>query len=1230
MAKTPKKFVGLHSHSTFSIGDAIGFPQDHIDYALENGMDALALTDHGNMNGYSHQYFYGKKLQDKGVPFKAIPGVEAYFVDSLSRWRELYQDQQNRKSLRKAAEKGDEEALKELGRLGDAYASTKKEMDEITVEEGSDGGAVVENEEESKSNKFKDPIKQRNHLVLLPKNSEGLKTLFEIVSKSYTDGFYFYPRVDLDMLKEHSNGNIVALTACIAGVPARKVFDYQTEPDWEKWAPNNENFEEIQKDLKEMADKFKWALGDENFYLEIQFNKLGAQHLVNQHLIECSKRTGTPLVATVDAHYSHPDHWKQREIYKMMAWASRGMGMDKDKLPQKIDELKCELYPKNADQVWESYKNYTKGMGWDFYDDDIVCEAIERSHTIAHEQIENPMPDTSVKLPGITRIVEEDSLQKLSDELADGVDEDRIAFAELKKQAIEGIKVRGFADNQEYVDRLKHELRVIKHLKFSKYFLTYSKIMEIVSRHMLIGNARGSAGGSLLSYVLNITQLDPIKHGLLFERFLTRFKKGFPDIDSDFADREKAVELISKHFGEENVIPISNFNQLQLRSLIKDLCRMNGVPFDEVNKYTRKIENEAISEAKKTPGFDAQQWTLTYEEAEDKSPTFRELMKKFPDLEENIKVLFKQMRVVSRHAGGVIITEEPQCSMPLIYGKGRVVQTPWQEGLNFRHLEGFGLLKFDILGLGTLRMFENCIRRILKNQGVKYPTFNQIKKWFYENLHPDNNEMDDLKVYKHVYWEGNWAGVFQFVQPPVQQFVQKMKPTSILDLTTATSVYRPGPLGIGADKLYLKSRAKPDSIEYKHPLLEEVLAPTYGLIIFQEQLQLIYHKLAGVPLEETDNVRKAFTKKDKFNKAEADKARRQMREDFANKCLAVNDIPKATSYEIFDEMEKFVAYSFNKSHATAYSITSYQCAWLLTYYPDEWIASYIDYSATEKGHVAGKESPLSIALGEAKGLGYKIGKPDINESQVDYQVKNKVLIPSFRALKHVGMPALREIREHRPYNTIEDILWNPDETWRHSKFNRKALSTLVKLEAFDSLDIVGPDKPIKNYRQLYYVLVEKNDELKRACNRKKAPRPRELLMQFAQEAQELEDWSVGEKIEHSEKLAGNVDMNLIITPKVREYLESQGIGSIDEWKNDKQYLWCIIKNCKVAKTRTGKDYLRLRVYGESGSERGCFVWGFNRKMHAPIESYTLCLARFKKTDFGLSTFFKGIEVLTTR
>lgn len=284
--------------------------------------------------------------------------------------------------------------------------------------------------------------------------------------------------------------------------------------------------------------------------------------------------------------------------------------------------------------------------------------------------------------------------------------------------------------------------------------------------------------------------------------------------------------------------------------------------------------------------------------------------KNFWDSHPNLIVEGYTISNCSRHAGGLIITEDAFRNMPVIKSGG-VLQTPWSEGLNFRHLEYFGMLKFDILGLGTLRMFEDCIRKILKKEGHKYVTFSMVKDWYYKHLHPDNNNMDDIRVYKHVYWEGNFAGIFQFVQPPAQKFIAKMQPRSVLDIATATSIFRPGPLSLNVDKSYLKNRKNPKGIKYRHPLLEEVLGDTAGLLVFQEQLQQIYHKLAGVPLEDTDKIRKAFTKKDLSNKEASDKARNALRDEFVSRCKETNDVPEKDSGAIFDEMEQLIAYSFN-------------------------------------------------------------------------------------------------------------------------------------------------------------------------------------------------------------------------------------------------------------------------------------------------------------------------------
>ena len=525
--REPKKYVGLHAHSTFSIGDAIGLPQEHIDFAIGNGADALALTDHGNMNGVSHQQIKAADLKKKGIKFNAIPGVEAYFVDSLVSWRDAYEKAKEAGEFskkKKTKPKEGEEEEETLDAIGDEMASTKADVEE-------QGGTIVEDENESKNFRIMNPVYQRNHLVLLPKNSAGLKAIFKIVSQSYKIGMHRVPRVDFDMLKENSNGNVIALSACLAGVPSKIVQEELVKSgqmgDLVACGPNvPHDFEAVQARLAEYVNKFRRTLGDENYYLEIQFNRLPLQHLLNAHILECSKRTGVKVVATSDSHYSNPQHWREREIHKAMAWASKNKAeVDKEKLPQKIEQLKCELYPKNASQMWESFIQ-TSEPWKEFYPNvDVVVDAIELTHDIAHSQISDVNIDKSVKLPALEKIVtcDANSLHKLIDEKHGDIE--AAATKELVKLAVEGLKARKKANDQRYIDRLRYELETVKELKFSRYFLTYSKIMDITSKHMLLGNARGSAGGSLLSYVLGITQMDPIRFGLLFERFLTKKKK---------------------------------------------------------------------------------------------------------------------------------------------------------------------------------------------------------------------------------------------------------------------------------------------------------------------------------------------------------------------------------------------------------------------------------------------------------------------------------------------------------------------------------------------------------------------------------------------------------------------------------------------------------------------------------------------------------------------------------
>jgi DNA polymerase-3 subunit alpha len=981
---------------------------------------------------------------------------------------------------------------------------------------------------------------------------------------------------------------------------------------------------------------------------------------VNKHLIEASQRTGAKLVATCDSHYACPEHWREREIYKAMAWSSKTKGeFDIKSIPEKLEQQHYQLYPKNADQMWDSFEVYCRKTYPDLYSDsDIekIRDAIELTHDIAHNQIGEIKFDTSIKYPTVSKLVDQPRLEAIHEKFGD-LSEDDIVMKELVHRCIQGLKFRKKANDQPYIDRCKEELGVIKHLNLQKYFLTYAKILEVVSKQMTTGPGRGSACGSLVLYVLNITQVDPLKYGLLFERFLTRFKKGAADIDLDYSDREKALELISDHFGHEAVLPVTNFNQLKLKSLIKDLARMYALPYDEINQKTYLIEKEARAEARKNEDFDAGVWELTYDEATKFSPTFRELVAQYPDLDSSLKVLYRQVRGLSTHASGVgIYTGNPE-ELPIIKF-GKLFQTPWPEGQNYRHLEAFGVLKYDVLGLGTLRMHERCIEKILQKQtGRQKIHFYEIKDWYYKNIHPDNNTLDDQDVYKKIFWESKEVGVFQWVADNVKAFTASLKPTKIEDLSAITATFRPGPMKAGVDKLLLNNRkSMNDAIEsLPHPSLAPILKDTDYVLIYQEQVQKIFHVLAGIPLDQTDDVRKAFTKRDLSNLEKTKKERQRLKEEFVKNCGEHSKLSPKDAANIFDYMEKYVAYSFNLSHSISYAIVAYQCAWLQHYFPDQWITTYIDYCATDKGRVTGKEDPKAIAIKEAKMLGYSLGKPDINYSEESFIVNTvldglkfrQVLVPSFSSLKFVGKTVLQEIRKYRPYKEAQDLLLHPGSTnnWRHTKFSKRALATLIQLEALDSMRIVGPDKQFKNYRQLYLVLVDQYDKLKAIGKRKKNNDVVAAMQEMIATVQNERDWTLSEKLELSKELAGSVDMNLVLPQEKKDYLQKSGFNDIDSLfpaTDDEMPVtesasgnsdlsarcYCVVTSATIAYTKkANKPYLKLKLLGESAKERMCFVWNWNPKKTTRIKENDVLIGLFKKTDFGLSAFESKIRIV---
>lgn len=461
----------------------------------------------------------------------------------------------------------------------------------------------------------------------------------------------------------------------------------------------------------------------------------------------------------------------------------------------------------------------------------------------------------------------------------------------------------------------------------------------------------------------------------------------------------------------------------------------------------------------------------------------------------------------------------------------------------------------------------------------------------------------------------------------VQKFIAQMRPTSILDIAIATSIYRPGPMGIGAPSLFLKNRQNPDDVEYVHPVMEEVLGYTGGLLIFQEQLQLIVNRLSGMHLDDTDSIRKAFTKKDKSNAEKQAKEILALGEKFVTDSMAFSGITAKQGELVWADFEKWTAYGFNKSHAMAYAITSYQCAWLLTYYPDEWIASYLDFATVGKG---GNDSK-SIAIMEARSLGYHVAKPDINLSEEDFAMGGqKILVPSFSAIKGVGKASLNEIKTHRPYTKLSDLIVNADGSWKHTKFNKKAFGNLIKTGAFESMGLVGEGKPFNNYKQVYTVFIDNYDILKRTTARKKNNDAVAEMNRLIEEVTRTqpEDWTTDEKIEHSKELTGQVDMSLIVSPEMFDYFVKAKIETIDSWDNEGDFYWAIVDSCSVDISSNNKEFLRMTFHGDSGAKKNCKIWNYNRERDAVFKKNDIIIGKFKKDKWGMSCFPNQLKLLT--
>ena len=1128
--KSKIPFVGLHAHSVAgSPFDALGYPAEHMDFAYANGMDALALTDHGNANGLAGQVLHARKMLAAGKEFKPIFGVEAYFIPSVSNWKKDYEEVK-------------------------AAAKNKSEY------EAGSSGTTVENEASKK--KMKSVLNRRRHLILLAQNQEGLQNIFKMISTSYIgDHVYRYPRVDYALLKKYNKG-VIAASACLGGVYAGNY-----------WENREDGADAVLDAMRNTTQKMQSIFGD-RWYGELQWNNIPEQHELNQYIIQMHYEFGIDLISTADSHYYNESVWKDRELYKRLGWLGKGRpDYLSEELPISVEEIGYELYPKNGDQMWESYKKYSNSAKVE-YDDQLVLESIKKTHYIAHERIESFLPDNTVRLPNFV------------------VPEGSTAGQTLAALCVEGLRTLGLENNREYAQRLKYEVDIIDGRGFSKYFLTMKAISDMAVEKQLVGPGRGSAAGSLVSYVLGITQVDPIKYGLQFERFLTKGGSGYPDIDYDVSDPMVLKEHLIDEWGDDTVVPITNWNTLQLRSLIKDISKFYGIEFTEVNNVTSKMVHEATPLAKKAHGITAGVYAPTFEELMMYSETLQKFLQKYPHIKTHVETLYGQTRSASRHAGGVVIGERLDEWMPLI-NSGGVRQTPWSEGQNVRHLEPMGFIKFDILGLASLRMVEGAVERILKrHHGIENPTFDQVRDFYNEHLHPDKIDLNDSQVWRNVFHKGKWAGIFQFTEAGAQSFCKNAKPDNITDLAAITSIYRPGPLSAGVDKMFIGAKQEPDEVEYQNQIVRDVTEETYGFLIFQEQIAMLAHKLGkDLTLDEGNKLRKLLTKKGTGAAAEE---KDKIFDKFHRGCLE-KGMASHESRELWNKFEYFSGYGFNKSHAVSYCILSYQCAWLLNYYPAEWLAAFLDKEP---------ETRKERAIATAKSMGYRVEPLNVNTSGVNWEISDSgdTLIQPLTSIKGLGAVAIQQIIEHRPFNTIEEFLFH--DKVKYSKLNKKALDALCRAQALNDL----VDDRFSGLRHFWSATcVDRPRKLKNL---------EENITKYEQEG----DFTEEEKLESLVSLTGVFPISSVITERVRDKLNQLYVPPISEYDPELGVTWFIPRECKLKKSKNGKNFYVVKVIDDNNEMNTIRCWGVDPDKDV-VHINRPYMARLKyDPNWGFSTF----------
>lgn len=800
-----------------------------------------------------------------------------------------------------------------------------------------------------------------NHLILLAKNNDGYKNLSKLVSLGFIDGYYYKPRIDKELLEKYHDG-LICCSACLAGEISQAIL----KGDMQK--------------AEESAMWFKNLFG-EDYYLEVQANSLREQLLVNQQLISMSKKLNIPLVATNDSHYLRKEDYYNHEVLLCVQTGKRMT--DEDRMSFSTNDY----YIKSPEEMEEYFSNIPEVLENTVKIADKCNVTFDFGHTI--------LPNYDVPEEFETHY---DYLRKLS---SDGM-----------------IQRYGNDIPKEIRDREEYELSVIKKMGYVDYFLiVWDYINWAKSQGIPVGPGRGSGAGSIVAYSIGITDIDPIKYSLIFERFLNPERISMPDFDVDFCyeRRQEVIDYVSRKYGHDHVSQIITFGTMSARMVIRDVGRALDVSYAETDKLAKMIPNEVHITIKKAMEQNKELSNLY--ESDDQ-------IHKLLDIAMGLEGLPRQ---ASTHACGIVITKEPVDTYVPLYVRDNLISTQFI----MTTLEELGLLKMDFLGLRTLTVIQDTINLVKQNLGIDVVY---------------DKDMNDPKVYK-LWQDGDTVGIFQFESQGITNFMKELKPDCLEDIVAGVSLYRPGPM----DQIprYIANKKDPEHAVYTHPALKPILKVTYGCMVYQEQVMQIVRDLAGYSLGRADLVRRAMGKKklDVMAKEREYFIHGQTDENgniIIPGCVR-NGIDEQSANKIFDEMAEFAKYAFNKSHAAAYAVVSYRTAYLKAYYPAELMAATLN-------SFLGNLDKAPIYIDECKRLNIQILKPEINKSYTKFTVEDGKIRFGLGGIKNVGFAVLDAIVKNRaengPFKDLPDFC----ERMQNDSVNKKCIESLIKSGAMDEFN----------------------------------------------------------------------------------------------------------------------------------------------------------------------------------